>query len=344
MNILIKTTVSNVFGLGHISRMHSLSKQLSDHQIYFQVDGLFPTKFLFENEIEFHDIYKLDLIAPLNLNDLKYINRSKNWHDDINHTIRIIQKYSIDIIICDLPAINQFWINEVKIYAGVVVFDDIPIARINADIIVNPNNAYDFMEKYIVKNQKNLLIGQEYNPINKCYWQKNCEIKNDIKNILVYLGSAVSFEITKSIIEPLIPLKKQINYIGEYSSRLNYLYKGTNFFKSKKFVENFYEEYKNADICIGACGVSFWERCHLGIPSIILKTAENQIKDIEYLNNIEAIIEIDLDNINASLVSIFSRFEKDINLIKILSKKSYSVVCNSYNVNIAKSIIDSFTR
>ena len=33
---------------------------------------------------------------------------------------------------------------------------------------------------------------------------------------------------------------------------------------------------ENSDFAIGACGVTAWERCYIGLPTICIKTAENQ--------------------------------------------------------------------
>ena len=55
--------------------MQSLAKQFDGHDIYFQVDASSPIDFLTVEEIEFHNIYKADLIAPITLNDLKNINK-----------------------------------------------------------------------------------------------------------------------------------------------------------------------------------------------------------------------------------------------------------------------------
>lgn len=40
-----------------------------------------------------------------------------------------------------------------------------------------------------------------------------------------------------------------------------------------------------ADLAIGTCGVSAWERCSLGLPALTVVTADNQRDDAEYLDN-----------------------------------------------------------
>jgi UDP-2,4-diacetamido-2,4,6-trideoxy-beta-L-altropyranose hydrolase len=43
-----------------------------------------------------------------------------------------------------------------------------------------------------------------------------------------------------------------------------------------------------ADLAIGACGQAAWERCALGLPSLVVVTAENQREDAEILHNLGA--------------------------------------------------------
>ena len=45
-----------------------------------------------------------------------------------------------------------------------------------------------------------------------------------------------------------------------------------------------------ADLVIGAAGVSSWERCCLGLPSIVIVTASNQVNIAEQLDRAGAIL------------------------------------------------------
>ena len=44
-----------------------------------------------------------------------------------------------------------------------------------------------------------------------------------------------------------------------------------------------------ADLAIGTCGVAAWERCVLGLPSLVAITAENQREDAEILHALGAV-------------------------------------------------------
>ena len=96
---------------------------------------------------------------------------------------------------------------------------------------------------------------------------------------------------------------------------------------------NFYQDVKNmaklmsqADLIIGAGGISSWERCSLGIPSIIFILADNQKKGAYALEKENCSIVINEnqsfeDNLIFALdhFSIKSNMKKSINSCKNIS-------------------------
>src|SRR5690606_4124425 len=48
----------------------------------------------------------------------------------------------------------------------------------------------------------------------------------------------------------------------------------------------------NADLCIGAAGSTAWERCTLGLPAIMITTADNQRDIAQALNEHGAALSI----------------------------------------------------
>lgn len=319
--------------------MACLAHILKPYEIFYQIDGASPIDFKNGIQIKNHNLYGKNFSLPLSLEDLRVINRDTSWISDAKETIEIIKEHKIKIVITDLPAISQIWISEIKKHSLIVVFDDMPTSKIKADLIINPNNASDFQSLYSTFDGKNILIGQEFNPVNKSYYQSQCNPKKQIERILVYLGSSVSLDTTNKIIETALNTGKNTEYIGEHSAKLRKCFGGNKSFQAVNFVKDFHYHLKKYDICIGACGVAYWERCHFGIPSLILKTAENQQKDIEYLIGRGAIKKIKSNSIEQSLKETFSEFEENPGLLTELSKKSYSIVKGSYTVDLSELIL-----
>ena len=91
-------------------------------------------------------------------------------------------------------------------------------------------------------------------------------------------------------------------------------------------VENISKYMKKADLSLGAGGTSTWERCCLGLPSIVTSLSKDQERIIEDLSKIGCIINIGKakKSTKSEYVKILSKIEP-IELEKI-SKKCLALV------------------
>lgn len=57
----------------------------------------------------------------------------------------------------------------------------------------------------------------------------------------------------------------------------------------------------NSDVAIGAAGATTWERCCLGVPSLIILLADNQKETIEVLVESAIALKGSTDNLNKDM-------------------------------------------
>jgi len=87
-------------------------------------------------------------------------------------------------------------------------------------------------------------------------------------------------------------------------------------------VHNMAELMTTCDLAIGAGGSTTWERCSLGVPSILVSLAKNQAYIADAINKVEAAYVInDLDAVSLSI----RKFIKKVHLVDILQE--YSKKC-----------------
>ena len=97
-------------------------------------------------------------------------------------------------------------------------------------------------------------------------------------------------------------------------------------------VQNMAEILVSQDLAIGAVGVSAWERCCLGIPSISIAVAQNQIPGAKAFHRSRGSIVIDQEFSNEhNLASAINYFSKSMNLTK--SSKICSSLVDGYGVS-----------
>lgn len=80
------------------------------------------------------------------------------------------------------------------------------------------------------------------------------------------------------------------------------------------------------DLAIGAPGTSSWERCCLGLPSILVVIASNQTKVAAELNAVGAACMIDRKKIELSLVSQINRFVSEPKALADMSQNASRLV------------------
>ena len=227
--------------------------------------------------------HKLELISS---SDLK-----NNWLDDVVNTKNIIKK-AVDYIIVDHYEINYLWQQELKkLSKHLIVIDDLANKKHDCDILINQNLG-TVKEDYInlVSQETKLFIGPQYALLRPEFKEfRDFSIKRrknlTIKNLLISLGGVDKNNFVYKVLSAL----KKIEY--ENLSQIDVIIgNGNNKKESLKKISdefsisvNFYENITNmaeimsrSDLIIGAGGISSWERCSLGIPSIIFILASNQ--------------------------------------------------------------------
>ena len=80
-----------------------------------------------------------------------------------------------------------------------------------------------------------------------------------------------------------------------------------------------------ADIAIGATGVTTWERCCLGLPSLMFVTSENQTKLAKNLDKFDAVKIV--DNLKENIQYIVD----NVNVWRSMSKNAEKV-CDGFGV------------
>jgi len=92
-----------------------------------------------------------------------------------------------------------------------------------------------------------------------------------------------------------------------------------------------------ADLAIGACGSTSWERCALGLPSICYVTADNQVDIALALEKAEAvIIKRDIDELSSVMNSAIQNLKK-------MSVRS-SLVCDGFGAKHVSIFLGNNTK
>jgi UDP-2,4-diacetamido-2,4,6-trideoxy-beta-L-altropyranose hydrolase len=86
-----------------------------------------------------------------------------------------------------------------------------------------------------------------------------------------------------------------------------------------------------ADLCVGACGSTAWERCALGLPTVGLVTAANQASIAAHLDCAGALLWVREELANAALAAAIRELVRDDALRAEMSRKA-SRICDARGV------------
>jgi len=224
---------------------------------------------------------------------------------DTDECKTILKKVNPDWLIVDHYAIDEVWQMELQgSYKKLMVIDDLADRRHQCDFLLDQNYGRT-PDKYhpIVPEHCEILVGCHYALLRPEFveWREfslHRRLKPNLKNLLISLGGVDPDNYTGQVLEALkqtsLPKDILVTVImGSTAPHLQNVQQQaqTLAYKTeiKVNVSNMAELMANSDLAIGASGASTWERCCLGLPSIQIVIAENQIEIAENLAEVNAV-------------------------------------------------------
>ena len=329
IHIGFRVDATNSIGGGHFWRCYNLALSLKkkNKKIFFLSRNLNKS---FLKKIKKEKFYYLNLKKkiPTSMHIKEY---------DFLKTEFFIKKFKINVLFIDNYSIGNFFKKNIKRYLNyLIVIDDHINRSHNADLYINNNFLTCSNKKKIKKlNPKSkLFLGLKYFILNKNFYKykSKARLRNKIKKIFVFFGSGDhSGETIKFIkaIKAFSELKIFI-LIGKLNKKFN---KIKLLAKKNKNVRLFSDIHNKkiiplilkSDLGFGSGGVNLIERLFLGLPSVVVSTANNQMISVKNLSKIGLIKYLgDKKKINVKKIreAIKELIVQD-NLFKNFSNKVY---------------------
>lgn len=304
MKIIIRVDASRTLGTGHVMRCLVLAESFRERG----ADVEFICASLIGNlcgQIEKRGFktYRINISEKYDVLAKNHKELSADWISDAEQSCKIIQKSEVkpDWLIIDHYGLGLDWEQTLRPKVKrILVIDDLANRQHDCDILVdqnlhaNPDKRYDGL----VPESTKIFIGPQFAQINTKFDEPALLRRRDgkLRQLLVYFGGAdpgnqiiktldalrllkkMSFS-TTILLGPIHPDPCSIKDAAYEIENINIL----------DTTENMALLISEADLAIGTCGIAAWERCLLGLPSIVVITAENQREDAEILDKIGAI-------------------------------------------------------
>lgn len=279
---------------------------------------------------------------------------------ELEHSRVVIERIDPDIVIVDHYGLDHVWHERVCANRPVVVIDDLADRRHDCAILLDQNfgrNADDYIGLVPADAQKLVgpsyaLLRPEFKEARRTHLVRRRSICRPLR-VLISMGGADSDDSTGRILETLsrIGLSDQILVTVVMGGAAPFLSAVREIARNLPFrtkvvsdVENMAALMQDIDLAIGAAGGSVWERCCLGIPSLLLNIADNQQPAAHALD--EAGVAVALGDFAAvgwqdRLLEALGRYSKPEELLK-LSEAATGLVDGYGASRVASEIIARF--
>ncbi len=323
MKIVIRVDSSVQIGSGHTMRCLVLARELraNCHNVQFVVRDL--------------DGNAIDLIEKQGFNVCvlpKSSNKILPKSDDdylawLQESVEVDAKQFIniaqnpDIVVVDHYALDYDWESRVKGKFGckIVVLDDL-VREHCADLIIDQTIMRSSSEYRLKLNKPSnqssqILTGCDYALLNSLFAARREEAQDlketlDNHKILVFMGGGDRGNTTLQILrtfESQSYTKYKVTVLlapqsPSYTSVSEFCTDKSSWLTHIDFVEDMAQLMLEHSLMIGAPGTTSWERACLGIPSVIIPLAENQLTIAKALAKTKAALRLEQEHLDRDLV------------------------------------------
>jgi len=331
MRVAFRVDASPSIGVGHLMRCLSLAEELKKSQC---------------------TVHFLCADCPQSLKDkireedyiFHHLTSVSDFERDAIETIEVLSVFSQqpEWLVVDHYGIDHRWHKGVRAVAkNIMVIDDLADRVFDCELLLDQTYARETAE-YLpyVPEGCHILTGSDYallRPQFPMLRQAALERRRshvEIQRILVSMGGTDLANITGLVLQGLadddLSQALVIDVIlGAQSPHYADILKQSENHPLKvnvhKSVSNMADMMLSADLAIGAGGTTSWERCCLGLPSLIVIAAANQSLIAENLSNAGAVSLIECDDIKTSLVQRINQMKSNMGEYKQMSEKAFEL-------------------
>ena len=332
MFVLIRADATPEIGTGHLMRCAALAMRLMGRgaEIHFICGPLHQglQDWLRNHKFGFSVLNKEDV---------------DGWKSDLAATLDIVNKLCprrvVDLLIVDNYQLEFNWELGIREYVNrIFVIDDLANRKHCCDLLLDQNLRANMKERY-----KNLLpinatqfLGPQYALLRSEFDFPGLVRERDgtVKNLLIFFGGTdPGGQLTKAIaaVSRLGKLAPETTVLLGHAhpcpDKIYTIAFGIQKLTILEASDQISQLMAKADLAIGTCGIAAWERCFLGLPSMVVITADNQRQDAEILHNRGAVINLG----DADLVT-SDDWYRELKLAMSNPKKIHSMAISSQKI------------
>lgn len=294
--LFIRVDASVQIGTGHVMRCLTLADELREHGAevvfvcrefdgnlcgYIEEKGYIVRCLPVSNEQE-HNIEG-------NLKHAVWL--GADWQTDAGQIEEIIKDLDTppDWLVVDHYALDERWEGYLRPYVKkIMVIDDLSDRLHDCDFLLDQNFYENLESRYdgLVPAWCKKLLGPKYALLRPEFREARKNLRKrdgHVKRIMIFFGgsdptneTAKALDAIRMLNRPNIVVDVVVGGTNPNKGKINELCNAMSNVIYHCQVSNMAKLMANADLFIGGGGSTTWERCCLGLPSLIMSTASNQ--------------------------------------------------------------------
>lgn len=231
-----------------------------------------------------------------------------SWEADASDTLQALKGIDLDWLVVDHYALDHRWESRVaECCRRLMAIDDLADRRHQCDLLLDQNlgrQPHDY--DGLVPGVTNKLIGSDYALLRAEFpraraMSLEARQTRESGNILVSMGGVDVANVTGDVLRVLDTIEVVAScrvtvVLGAACPHIDEVIEQAESMRLDARVvvnaNNMAELMRQADLAIGAAGGSAWERCCLGLPSLLVVMADNQRPGAEALNRAGASLSL----------------------------------------------------
>lgn len=234
-----------------------------------------------------------------------------DWQTDAQQTSKALGNDSVDWLVVDHYALDHRWEHALRTHCqNLMVIDDLADRRHDCDVLLDQNlgrSAQDYGG--LLKPHTATFIGPQNALLRPEFAQLRSQslarrIQPQLKHLLITMGGVDKDNATSQVLKALtachLPKNLRITVVmGPHAPCLAVVQQQAAQMpwptQVLVDVNAMAQLMSDSDLCIGAAGGTSWERCCLGLPTLLLVLADNQVPGAQALEKAGAALAVGND-------------------------------------------------
>ncbi len=292
MKIAIRVDASDKIGSGHVMRCLALAEELKNRgaEILFisrPLPGHLCAWIVKED-------YPVECLTQRTLNRTPFSSPNEEWlgvsvNQDIQETIDVLSSNPVDWIVVDHYALDLRWERAVRTYTRCIMsIDDLANRSHDCNLLLDQNLYPNMTDRYkdFVPLSCRMFLGPSYALLRDEFRQVRRSLRprdGTLRKLLVAFGgvdasneSGKSLRAIRALNHPYLHVDVVLGYSNFHTREIEHLCKSLPDATLHQPSNRMAELMDQADLAIGGGGIMSWERCCVGLPSLIIALADNQ--------------------------------------------------------------------